>query len=214
MTWSHDMRNEVTSANGATLTFDNNGNTKTDESGNTYTYNAWNRLRTEKQLGSGVFTGLKYDALGCRIQSILPGGGATMSAIGGFGDMNPQKSTQNNRARVMQTLAAFSFYGFAGLLLFDMIWATAFYPEVRDAVFWTMLVVTFGQIFFWAAWIGGRLRRGLGSRAALIFMSVVSTFVFIANQVSANLRLVTGAWLLLMWPFVIGVAIFKRALLR
>jgi uncharacterized delta-60 repeat protein/RHS repeat-associated protein len=79
---THDKQNEVTAVGGNSLTFDNNGNTTTDESGHVLTYDAWNRLATygetyiDECCGSGVNTleSHYYDALGRRITTT--GGGA------------------------------------------------------------------------------------------------------------------------------------------
>ena len=44
-TRSHNVQNQITSISGATTpTYDNNGDTTTDETGKTYTYDGWNRL--------------------------------------------------------------------------------------------------------------------------------------------------------------------------
>src|SRR5262249_43911989 len=40
-----NAQNQITAISGASLpTYDNNGNTKSDDAGNLYTYDAWNRL--------------------------------------------------------------------------------------------------------------------------------------------------------------------------
>ncbi len=63
---SNNSQNQITSITGPnTPTYDNNGNTSFDERGNTYTYDAWNRLVRGV---SGMFTvTYGYDALGRRI---------------------------------------------------------------------------------------------------------------------------------------------------
>jgi len=48
-TRSHNKQNEITSVSGATTpTFDANGNMTTDETGKQYVYDAWNRIKIEK----------------------------------------------------------------------------------------------------------------------------------------------------------------------
>src|SRR5713226_1931865 len=41
---THNQQNEVTAAGSATLAFDGNGNTTTDDAGRTLVYDAWNQL--------------------------------------------------------------------------------------------------------------------------------------------------------------------------
>jgi RHS repeat-associated protein len=61
-----NKQNEETAAGTATLTFDNNGNTTTDDQGKTLVYDAWNRLVAYKN-GASVLESYKYDALNHRI---------------------------------------------------------------------------------------------------------------------------------------------------
>src|SRR5262249_13795016 len=61
-----NKQNEETAAGTATLTFDNNGNTTTDDQGKTLVYDAWNRLVAYKN-GSTTLESYKYDALYHRI---------------------------------------------------------------------------------------------------------------------------------------------------
>jgi len=75
-TRTHDKQNEVTAIGGNSLTFDHSGNTTTDETGQTFKYDAWNRLVAGS---NNPFYGLdgyypsggtqyRYDALGRQIQ--------------------------------------------------------------------------------------------------------------------------------------------------
>jgi RHS repeat-associated protein len=63
---THNQQNEVTAAGSATLTFDGNGNTTTDDAGRTLVYDAWNRLVQVKS-GSTVLASFAPDALGRRV---------------------------------------------------------------------------------------------------------------------------------------------------
>jgi RHS repeat-associated protein len=70
---THDKQNEVTAVGAATLTFDANGNLKTDQNGQQYVYDAWNRLVTVKNSGGTTIASYKYDALSHRIQQTVSG---------------------------------------------------------------------------------------------------------------------------------------------
>jgi RHS repeat-associated protein len=62
-----NAQNEYTSVSGATTpTYDNNGNLTTDANGNTYVYDAWNRLVAVRN-GSTTLETYSYDALNRRI---------------------------------------------------------------------------------------------------------------------------------------------------
>jgi RHS repeat-associated protein len=62
-----NQQNEITSISGQTTPgYDGNGNTTTDQNGNTLVYDAWNRLVAYKN-GSTVLTAYSYDALNRRI---------------------------------------------------------------------------------------------------------------------------------------------------
>ncbi|MDB5295746.1 MAG: repeat-associated core domain protein, partial [Phycisphaerales bacterium] len=65
-TRTHDDRNELTGIGSATLAFDANGNTTTDQRGQTLTYDAWNRLASVTT-GSST-AAYKYDVLGRRVR--------------------------------------------------------------------------------------------------------------------------------------------------
>jgi RHS repeat-associated protein len=58
--------NELTGLGNATLAYDNDGNTTTDDQGHTLVYDAWNRLVQVKSGGSAIEI-YSYDALGHRI---------------------------------------------------------------------------------------------------------------------------------------------------
>jgi RHS repeat-associated protein len=66
VTNSFNKQNEETAAGIANLTFDNNGNTTTDDQGKTLVYDAWNRLVAYKN-GGTTLESYKYDALNRRI---------------------------------------------------------------------------------------------------------------------------------------------------
>jgi RHS repeat-associated protein len=61
-----NSRNQITGVGSSSLSYDGNGNTLTDSAGNTYTYDAWNRMATATV--GGVTYGYQYDAIGQRIQ--------------------------------------------------------------------------------------------------------------------------------------------------
>jgi RHS repeat-associated protein len=66
-TRTSNQQNEITSISGAgAVGYDANGNLTADGSGNTYTYDAWNRLVSVSN-GSGVLAQYGYDGLGRRI---------------------------------------------------------------------------------------------------------------------------------------------------
>src|SRR6266851_10040651 len=68
-TRTHNQQNEVSSISGLTTpTYDTNGNLTTDEQGQTYKYNAWNRLVQVKNSGGTTIASYAYDGLGRRIQ--------------------------------------------------------------------------------------------------------------------------------------------------
>jgi YD repeat-containing protein len=65
----------VTAVGSTSLTFDNNGNTLTDDTGHTFTYDAWNRLMAATSASGTVnFT---YDALNRRLMEAVAGGTTT-----------------------------------------------------------------------------------------------------------------------------------------
>ena len=73
-----NQQNEITSISGDTTPgYDLNGNTTTDQAGNTLVYDAWNRLVAEKS-GSSTLVSFTYDALG-RQMTLDPTGGSLTS---------------------------------------------------------------------------------------------------------------------------------------
>ncbi len=70
---THNLQNEVTSVNGASLTFDANGNTTTDETGRHLVYDAWNRLVEVKSPGGATLVRYGYDAQNRRVKEIVGG---------------------------------------------------------------------------------------------------------------------------------------------
>jgi RHS repeat-associated protein len=75
-TRTHNVQNQITAVSGATTpTYDNNGDTTTDEAGQTYVYDAWNRpVRVVSGANTVVYA---YDALGRRISRSINGNTAT-----------------------------------------------------------------------------------------------------------------------------------------
>ncbi len=65
-----NQQNELTAINGVGLGYDNNGNTTTDDQGNHYVYDAWNRLVSASNSGMMLLASYGYDALGRRIQEV------------------------------------------------------------------------------------------------------------------------------------------------
>ncbi len=68
---THNKQNQVTVVGSANLAFDSNGNLSTDQNGQQYVYDAWNRLVTVKNSGGTTIASYKYDALGHRIQQTV-----------------------------------------------------------------------------------------------------------------------------------------------
>ncbi len=71
LTQTYNSQNELVSFSTAsghsvTITFDNNGNTTTDDAGRTLVYDAWNRLVTAKS-GTVTLNSYTYDGMGRRI---------------------------------------------------------------------------------------------------------------------------------------------------
>jgi len=64
---SHDSKNQLTAVGSASLTFDANGNTTTDVNGQTYTYDAWNRMAVAKNSSGTVLASFSYDVIGRRV---------------------------------------------------------------------------------------------------------------------------------------------------
>src|SRR5262249_32495469 len=73
-TRNHNQQNEITSISGATTpTYDTNGNLTMDELGQTYKYDAWNRLVQVKNSGGTVIASYAYDGFGRRVQETHSG---------------------------------------------------------------------------------------------------------------------------------------------
>jgi RHS repeat-associated protein len=69
-----NRRNEITSVGGATTpTYDANGNLATDETGRTFTYDAWNRLVEVRDASNAIVATFRYDALGRRVRETRGG---------------------------------------------------------------------------------------------------------------------------------------------
>jgi RHS repeat-associated protein len=64
----HNAQNQIIDVNGTPLGYDNNGNTTTDENGQVYVYDAWNRLVQAQDGNGNQLASYAYDALGRRIQ--------------------------------------------------------------------------------------------------------------------------------------------------
>ncbi len=81
-TQTANAQNQITSISGtsATPTYDANGNMTTDQSGNTYTYNAWNQLVAVKNSSGQVIAQYTYNAMGYRITESYPLGGNGVAA--------------------------------------------------------------------------------------------------------------------------------------
>ncbi len=62
-----NQQNEYTALGSATPTYDANGNMTTDETGQQYVYDAWNRLVAVENSSSDVEAGYSYDGLGRRV---------------------------------------------------------------------------------------------------------------------------------------------------
>ncbi len=63
----HNYQNQATRVGGNYLAFDNNGNTRTDENGRQYVYDAWDRLVEMKTSGGVRIARFSFDALGRRV---------------------------------------------------------------------------------------------------------------------------------------------------
>ena len=86
-TRTNDAQNQVTSVttptggggtSTATLGYDKDGNTLTDETGQQYVYDAWNRLVAVKNPGGSTIAGYTYDAQG---RQVTEAHGATTTAL-------------------------------------------------------------------------------------------------------------------------------------
>ena len=64
---TNNAQNQVSTVGSATLTYDANGNTLTDDAGQQYVYDAWNRLVTVKDPTGTTIAAYTYDAQGQRV---------------------------------------------------------------------------------------------------------------------------------------------------
>ena len=72
-TRTNNAQNQVTSVGSATLSYDADGNTLADNTGQQYVYDAWNRLVTVKNASGTTIAGYTYDAQGRRVTEADPG---------------------------------------------------------------------------------------------------------------------------------------------
>jgi RHS repeat-associated protein len=81
-TQTANAQNQITSISGtsATPTYDANGNMTTDQSGNTYAYNAWNQLVSVSNSSGAVVAKYTYNAMGYRVTESYPLGGNGVAA--------------------------------------------------------------------------------------------------------------------------------------
>ena len=70
---TNNAQNQVTSVGSATLSYDSNGNTLADGTGQQYVYDAWNRLVTVKSPTGTTLAAYTYDAQGRRVTEAYPG---------------------------------------------------------------------------------------------------------------------------------------------
>jgi|GEM_PF-5808937 len=77
-----NAQNQITSISGTvgTLTYDANGNMTTDQTGNTYTYNAWDQLVSVKNSSGQLIAQYSYNAMRYRITESYPQGGTGIPA--------------------------------------------------------------------------------------------------------------------------------------
>jgi YD repeat-containing protein len=77
-----NAQNQITSISGTSGTpaYDANGNMTTDQSGNTYAYNAWNQLVSVKNASGQVIAQYTYNAMGYRVTESYPQGGNGVAA--------------------------------------------------------------------------------------------------------------------------------------
>jgi RHS repeat-associated protein len=76
-----NAQNQITGiSGGATPAYDANGNMISDQSGNTYVYNAWNQLVSVSNSSGTVIAQYTYDARGYRVSETYPVGGNGVAA--------------------------------------------------------------------------------------------------------------------------------------
>jgi RHS repeat-associated protein len=66
----HNAQNQVTDVNGNPLAYDNNGNTLTDDRGDSFVHDAWNRPVRVLDPNGNLLARYSYDASGRRIQEV------------------------------------------------------------------------------------------------------------------------------------------------
>ena len=80
-TQTANAQNQITSVSGLlTPVYDSNGNMTTDQSGNTYVYNAWNQLVSVSNSSGQVIAQYTYNAMGNRVTESYPQGGNGVAA--------------------------------------------------------------------------------------------------------------------------------------
>src|SRR5262249_11210416 len=72
---THNKQNQITAVGAATLTFDANGSTATDETGKQFVFDAWNRLVRVKDSGGATLATYAFDPLTRRV--VEAAGGTT-----------------------------------------------------------------------------------------------------------------------------------------
>ena len=76
-----NAQNQITSISGSSApTYDNSGNMISDQNGNTYVYDAWNRLVAVKNSSGTVIAQYTYNAMGYRVTESYPQGGTRTAA--------------------------------------------------------------------------------------------------------------------------------------
>ena len=120
--------------------------------------------------------------------------------------------------RAMPRASALAFYGFASLVVLDIVLIGWLNPNHDRVIFWVMLVVVFGGLATGALLIGRSLHRGRGFGAAYAYLSVLTGLIVVGailQSVSGEpngpqpegvlqiARLMSGGYLLLMWVVVV-----------
>jgi hypothetical protein len=127
-------------------------------------------------------------------------------------------STSAAEAQRNRTLSAV-FYGFAALVAVDIVAAGALNPDNKTVMFWVMEVLTIGQFFVWALIAARRIMHGRGRQTGFILVGVITFLVVLGAliefadrhpssrpvgwSVLEVLRLVSGAYVLALWAFLL-----------
>jgi hypothetical protein len=127
-------------------------------------------------------------------------------------------STSAAEAPRNRTLSAV-FYGFAALVAVDIVVAGALNPDNGTVMFWVMQVLIAGQTLIWTLIAARRMARGRGRVTGFTLVGVITFFVVLGalmqlgqrNTSSAPagwsvlqvLRLVSGAYVLALWAFLL-----------